>query len=346
MSETMISNEINEEVGLDTTNIQEMEAAIHDEIGIETPVEPSFEVADNSIITDEYFNKVCADMENMNFIEITKIQKELKNEKEQLISAKDTVENIISMKDSLNKVDEDDTDNDLTSAIDEANAEFETGISDMKKFIDNFDETMDKMDKLIARAEEISHKFDDVKKTTSFLNDAMIQIVEKNLARMENNPKVTKNIRIFTNELKNIFTNRTSVDFILSKIPDKKSYVRRLKNEMNKETGNQYVKSVQKNVTAAFCSVFSVKQMQSFEDYLKALFNIDGDTETVFYFQYVLYLIYNAEKTTGKYGKHKWIEMLIMNVLDIVDGNYDLEGGEEFYKSQLLKLREAVIEIM
>ena len=345
MENTIISNEITEDIGIDTSNLQEMETNMNNEIGVNTTNEQSFELTDNSVITDEYFEKVCNDMETMNFVEIVKMQKELTSEKEELKSAKTTVENIISMKKTISESSEYGGE-DLTSAIDEANAEFETGISDMQKFLDNFDDTMDKMDKLIAKADENIHKFDDVKKTTSFLTNAMVQIVDKNIAKMESTNNITKNIRIYYKELKNIFSNRTSIDFVLSKIPDKKSYVRRLKNEMRKETGDQYVKSIQKNVTAVFCSVFSINQMQMFENYLKELFDIDGDTETVFYFQYVLYLIYNAERTTGKYGKHKWIEVLIMNVLDIVDGNYDLEGGKEYFDEQLLKLREAVIAIM
>lgn len=341
MNDSIISNEITEEIGLNTSSVKDIESNINNETGVVTQDDNKLEFSENSIITDEYFDQVCNDMEKMNYIEIAKFNKELKTEKDQLVSAKETANNIIDMKKSLKSYE-----GDITSAIDEANAEFETGVSDMQEFIDHYDDTMDKMNKLIEKSEEYLHKFDDVKKTTSFLNDAMLQVINKNIKKMETNNKVTKNLRIYYSELSVIFSNRTSIDFVLSKIPDKKSYIRRLKNEMRKETGDQYVKSIQKNVTSVFCSVFSVNQMQTFENYLKDLFNIDGDTETVFYFQYILYLIYNSEKTNGKYGKHKWVETMIMNVLDIVEGNYDLEGGKEFYDSQLLKLREAVLNIL
>ena len=343
MNDTIISNEVEETRGMNAEDLQTMESEINAGVGIPSDNSPSFELSNNSIISDDYFNEVCGNMEFMNFVEIVKLKKELESEKDQLISAKETVQNLLDMKSSISQFEDQIEDDDILTKIDEANTAVETGIDDMEEFISNFDNTMEKMDKLIAKADEHVHKFDGIKKTTSFLSDAMIQIIDKNISKMESSPNVTKTIKIYYKELRNIFSNRQNVDYILSKIPEKKTYIRRLKNELRKNTGDQYVKGVQKNVTVAFCSTFNVNQMTIFENYLKDLFN---DDEAVFYFQYVLYLIYTAEKSNGKYGKHKWVEVLIMNILDIISDTYNLDGGKEYFDEQLLKLKDEVIKIM
>ena len=81
--------------------------------------------------------------------------------------------------------------------------------------------------------------------------------------------------------------------------------------------------------------------MASFEEYLINLFQSEDES---FYFQYILYLIYKKEKETGKFGKHKWIELLIMNVCDIQVGLYDLPGGKEEYDKKLIALRDAMFK--
>ena len=58
--------------------------------------------------------------------------------------------------------------------------------------------------------------------------------------------------------------------------------------------------------------------------------------------QYALYLIYKNEKEFKVLGKHKYIENIIMNVLDICVGLYDLEGGKEYFNEKLCEIRDGV----
>jgi hypothetical protein len=86
--------------------------------------------------------------------------------------------------------------------------------------------------------------------------------------------------------------------------------------------------------------------MRDFEAYLKKVFNVEEDEadNSVFIVQYVLYLIYVDRKARTR-GLHKWIEMIIMNVIDINADNYDLPNGVDYFNEQLLKIRDAVMAI-
>ena len=53
-------------------------------------------------------------------------------------------------------------------------------------------------------------------------------------------------------------------------------------------------------------------------------------------------MMHSKEKQFGKYGNHKWVEVIIMNVIDILSDKYDLESGKEHYNEELLRLREAI----
>jgi hypothetical protein len=79
--------------------------------------------------------------------------------------------------------------------------------------------------------------------------------------------------------------------------------------------------------------------MTAIEHYLTGLFESE---DLAFYFQYVLSLIYEREMTHNKYGSHKWVEVLFMNIVDIIVGTYDLEGGKEEYEKKLLELKDLV----
>lgn len=341
MSDTIISNEIEESRGLNPENVEDVL-----EEKVDTSDASDMNIQGNNLITEEYFNKVCEEIKTMNFIEIQKFIREIKSQKNSVEQAKETVTSVLEMKENMKNamsLVDTDTKKDLAAEIEAADAEIESGVSDMKEFLDNYDDTISKMEKIIEAAEAKEHEFDEIEKTTSYLTQSMLEVLNKNAEKIDADNPNLKNLRIYYKETKNIFENRTSIDWILSKIPDTKIQLRRLKTELKKDKTGNYLKNIQKNVTGAFCSMFNINQMSSFEEYLK---NAYSDEDTTFYVQYVLYLIYTKEKTVGKYGKHKWVEVLIMNVMDVLTEMYDLEGGKVVIDENLQKIGDAVKTIM
>ena len=301
-----------------------------------------FVLEDDATITDEYFEKTMLELEEMNFVEIKKVNKEFLFQKDSVEKAKVSVDQIMELKRLTDEAAQ--TDNNLANAIMNADMEVSTGVEDITKFLDSYDDTIDKLNKLIEKSEELIHKFDNVEKTTKFLTENMIQIIDKNLARVkDNDSNMTKHVRIYYTEIRNIFSNRDSVEFLLERIGTKKIEVRRLKASLKKDKSKNVLTATQKKVVGLFTGVFNANHMAVVEKYLTDLF---GSEEQAFYFQYVLSLIYERERTHGKYGKHKWVEVLIMNIMDIAAENYDLDSGKEYYDEQLLKLRDELVKII
>ena len=206
---------------------------------------------------------------------------------------------------------------------------------------------MQKLNVLIEKSEERIHTFDDIEKTSSYLNDSMVQVIDKKLAgyavlSTEDAEKAKRSIIYYT-EIRKIFKDRCNVDFLLERIGTKKIEVRRLKASLKKDKSGNVLAATQKKVVGLLSGSFKVNQLAAAEKYLTELF---GSEDESFFFQYVLALIYEREKTHGKYGKHKWVEVLFMNIIDICTNMYNLEGGEDFYREQLLRLRDELVKIL
>ena len=339
MSETMISNEVEEMTsGINVESIEEAVEQMEQESEMESAEPVDFAMQTNSVITNEYFEKKISEMKDMNYIEIVKLNREMKNQKDILEKAKESVEQIIQLEKEIDASSQ--TDDNLASAIAKADVESSHNLNDINEFLSSYDDTMDKLMKLIKKSEEIIKAFDDIPKTTSYMNKSMLQIVNKNLDKVNsiNSPSM-KNARIYYQNFQDILLHQTSVDFILEKLAGKQNEIRRLKTSLKKDRTGGVMKSTQKNVTSLFCTTFSVKQLDIFEKYLKDLF---GDDEVAFYFQYALSCIYRHEKNFSKHAKHKWVEILIMNILDIHFGKYDLEGGKEAYNAELMKINDTM----
>lgn len=331
---TIISDNIKETDGLNIEDVNELTENIKEDSRNDNE-ESSLIKEDISIISDEYFEKTCLEIDEMNFIEVKKLCQELKQQKNELENAKNTAESVLEMKKNINK-------DSIADQIELADSEVKSGIDDIESFLNSYDDTIDKLSRLIEKTEENIHKFDEVPKTTSYLSNAMIQILNKNIEKLNNSDLSNlKHVKIYYNEVLKIFNNRNSVEYIENAIEEKKISLRRLRKDI--KSNKNIINSIQKNVTITFCQVFNVNQMTEFEKYILNLFD---DSDIAFYFQYALYIIYNHEKQHGKYGKHKWVEVLIMNVLDISVGNYDLDGGVEYFNNQLLKLKDATINAL
>ena len=342
----MISDEVKETRGRDLTSINDTLHSIEEETNEEVVVADEVSIGDEKIITEEYFNKIIDDMKDMNFVEISKMKKDIKKEIESLKQLKEMAEGIKSMEESINKSIDDNNSMGFADAIALNDAKSKFGSDDIDSFLDSYDETVEKMNKLLEKAEEAIHTFDDVNKTTTFLTNSMLQILDKNIARLEEKEKNGENasrIKKYYNSISNIFSNREDITFIKDKICSDNRMLHRLSKDIKKDRTGSVIKNVQKKVSKEFCAIFNVNQMNTFEKYLKDLFQ---DDQAAFILQYELFLIYRNEHDYGKYGNHKWVEVLIMNVLDIVMDSYDLDGGKEAYDEKLLELKETVNVIM
>ena len=131
-----------------------------------------FVLEDQSIISDEYFEKTCEEIAEMNFIEVKKINKEFLFQKDSLEKAKESVEQIMELRKATEDAAESNAD--LANAIIDADAEMNTGIENITEFLNSYDDTMSKLNALIEKSEERLHAFDNVEVTTKYLNDSML----------------------------------------------------------------------------------------------------------------------------------------------------------------------------
>lgn len=336
---------------------QEIKEAIQttmEDSNIDVSTDDTFEPSENGNISEEDVKESIKLMDDMNFVEVSRYKLDLEKTKEEFESAKALAESLLESRKQMEEIDQafdknegaksslDDYSNMLNNKIEEANVEIETGISDMKQYLEEYPATMERLNQLIQYAEEKIKGFDDVEKTTSYMTNCMLDILKKKAKELDNlNVWDPKTLKIYYKETINIFENRTSIDYILEKIPDTKIQVRRLRQSLKKDRTDSTLKNTQKHVCEVLGSTFNPVQMASFEEYLINLFQSEDES---FYFQYILYLIYKKEKETGKFVKHKWIELLIMNVCDIQVGLYDLPGGKEEYDKKLIALRDAMFK--
>lgn len=336
-----MSNKKTDNNGMTDTLQQTFERLENDAISASTN-STIVESESDYVITQEYFDKICDELESMNYIELTKTCRQLKTNKDELVHAKRTADQLVEFRNGLENTSSEFST--LNDAIMEANAETEAGTETIDDFLSAYDDTMNKLEALIEKAETLIHKFDDQEKTTSFLTENMLSVLNKNIERMEkrNEPSL-KNIKIFYKVMHEIFSNRTSVSFLVEKVLEKKISVTRLRESILKDKTGSVLSTTQKMVGGTFSSIFNAQQLEAIESYLQKIFEND---DNVFYLQYALAQFYDHEKSYGKYGKHKWVEVMFMNILDICVGTYDLDGGEDHYVEQLLKLEDAMNQIL
>lgn len=299
-----------------------------------------FALHENKTLSDEEYQKRLIELESMNFVELSKTKKEIKNEYDAMKMAKPQVESLLAMKNDLQ--DSLDQDTPLAAAVAEANLE-SNDIMDMENFLETYDDTIAKMESLLRRVDELIASFDSVEKTSSYLSNCMCELLDKQAARIDEEYKDSphaKHLRIYYKEVSSIFKNRTDISWVTEKMKMKSIELRRFKESVKKDKFNAVIPNTWKRICGGFSDAYDEKQMTHIKEYITNLLN--GDETTSFYFMYVLYLIRTRERQTGKYGKHKWVDILCMNIMDIIVDNYDLEGGKEFYDQQILKLVETL----
>lgn len=351
--EAINENATTKQGGLNMESIPDLKENMESDVNVEAPETESSDSRPDVMITEEMVSEELKRIESMNFIELNQFKIEAENQKKYLADAKEAVNQMLKAKEQVEMMGQA-AENELGAKIAEADAEQKVDLpeEDITSFLENYDISIERIDKTIETADAKIKEFDDIKKTATFMNTAMLEITEKRLKEIDEIEATTgknlKDRRRYFNEQKKIFSERDSVEFILSKIPEKKIFLRRWLDSLKKERlknqkNSQIIASTQKHVTQAFCSVFSVQQMLAFEDYLKKTLSKDENDTSVFLMQYMMYIIYSDEKVRVR-GQGKWIETLIMNVLDILNDIYDLPNGVEYFNDQLKKVRDEVVK--
>lgn len=332
--ETMISNEIEETRGLNLESVDEI--ANSEDIQTDTVIQKV--IADSEIV--ENYKKA---IEEANFIELGNLKRSLEQDEKSLEDARETAKSLLKLKADLEKAERQDADT-LSKKIEVANEEDAAMFDNLQDFLENYEESQNNIRTLRQKVEERLDEFKDVPKTTSFMTGLMLETIDKNLKRLEEkeaDPNRKKKVSKMLENQKEIFKNRDSVEFILSKIPNYEIPMRRFVLDCLKPNAKRdIIPSIQKQVTKTFTTMFNTNQLSEFEKYLSTLYDDSTDS---FFVQYLLYLIYCRELDHGKdYGNQKWIEVLIMNVLDITTDNYDLESGKDAYDEKLIQIRNSI----
>ena len=215
----------------------------------------------------------------------------------------------------------------------------------MNEFLENFDQNVMNLNKTLEFVTEREEELKDIPKTATYMNKCMLEVLDQKTAPLKDRKeKRLKPIKIFYSNIRTVYENRDSMDFLRGQVEPNITYVRRILNDLKKERkngrdGKNLTNAIMENVQKTFCNVFKIEQMRVFELYLKKMIGKRyKDTDLIsFLYQYLLYIIYVNEKSRKK-GNHKWVEALIMNVLDIESEHYDLPKDKDVLNEEIFAM--------
>lgn len=214
---------------------------------------------------------------------------------------------------------------------------------EIEEFKENFDQNLSRLNTTLDYVAERELELQDVKKTSTYMNQCMLEILdEKTKVLNAQTDKKYKKIQHYYKNIREVYVNRDSLDFIKNQVSATIPYIQRVANELRKAAKNggsskSYTTSLQKNVSKVFCKVFKIEQMIVFEKHIRNIF--EGEFANVelasFLFQYFIYIVYKNEIDRKK-GYHKWIEAFVMNIIDMETDNYDLPKDKEAFDKEIL----------
>ena len=101
MENTIISNETIEERGINPTNIESVLENISEEAGTDVEISTPETLDEEKELDDESYNEAVQQINEMNFVELSKFKKDLTNQLSQLDIAKESAQSILDMQKSL-----------------------------------------------------------------------------------------------------------------------------------------------------------------------------------------------------------------------------------------------------
>lgn len=314
--------------------------------GDEPTPEPKRKKAKAYLITDEMVEEEFDRIDRLNFLALAQYKKETKQQITDLEDTKTMIETLqkLMQKGDFEGLGQSIMAENLKSEIDLATQE------EMDEFLANFDQNLANLNRTIDYITEREEIAKDIPKTSTYMNQCMLEVLDQKTASFrDDTSKRTKPIRIFYRNICEVYQHRDSMEFLKSQVKPNITYVRRILNDLKKQekngkSGDVLTKAIMQNVQNTFCSVFKLEQMQVFEHHLKGM--IGGRAENPqlisFLFQYLLYIIYINEKSRKK-GRHKWVEAMIMNILDIESGNYDLPKPSEDLEQEIFEMISGMV---
>lgn len=344
--------------GLDTGSVEDLVNNMEQEEpkteeGENTQEDPRIK---NAIITEEMQQEEFKRLQTLNFIELNTYKRQVR---QQIIDMEDTKnsmnslrklqESMKSMNDELSKR----SNNMFANQLESANLDdmVNLTIEEMNVFEEHYDENMEKLQELEAAIDKRFQEFENVQKTSSYMNSCILDIITKKLDSLGDIPvknKQWKTLKVYYMNVKSVYEHRESLAFLEEKIPEYLSYIKRLLNDIKKEKKNGKKKSsiipgVQAQVQKTFFQVFNHNQMKAVENYLRDVLDTkETDGWNSWIFQYYMYIFYLNQKEKEK-GYHKHIEALIMNIIDIATENYDLPGGKEELDAQIIRISKQIM---
>lgn len=318
------------------------------------PIEVLEEATRELMISDEEMKVLIDAIPTLNFIELHSMMRDISQTRIQLEDAKTMTDSFLDVM-NTRPTKKDDT---LASKIQDADLEeqgkqilhtigedamdadgLEGTAEVLKKYYDEFDRTMEKVTTITELIESTLHeKYDNVKKTTSFLTTCTVEMLEKKIAELPErfaDGKLANDLR----KLKEIFETRTSIEWLSEELANANQSIRRLYYDLKKDATGIKRNSVIRSVCKEFGKYHSPTQMQECEKLLKSVL---GD-EVSFYLIYALYSAHMRQMNRHRI-EYKYIEMFIINCSDIQMGLFDLEDGVDGYKGKIKTLGEIVKE--
>ena len=293
---------------IDSSNVIEKDI----EKDIESVQEPN-----KFALTD--LDNIKATIPSLNYIETGRMRSRVSGEYDKFKMAKTLLESI----ENMNNVDN--TNRKILRENVVADTKYK---KDADGFLAEYDENAKRFDDVLATLDARTAEFDDTPKTSSFLNGQMEDSINKRIKeRKAKGFNDSDYLIVYYTYVKNVYTNRTNLDYIRHKASF--GYVIRKYRSELKNRKEDSIKKCRKELN----TVFTINQIHKFEEVLLKLFYNDDKAETLF--MYHMYKLIAAEKDSGKYN---WIKVMIMNVLDIEGGIYDLEPSAEEYYNQLSSL--------
>lgn len=322
-------------------------------------------------ITDEWLEEHLSTLEEYNYVELCRAKRSFQQEKNQVDHFKHQVDAALKMQKDLMgiKTAEELIEKEISAATEEdetsepsisdqvvlSNMAEEFGLDgkEIKEFLDNYEDSIAKLDRAVEECEKRIQKYDDTPKTSSFMGGEMVDIAEKRLALIAQQETLTpkmKRRRNYYQILKEMYGHRDVIpEYLFQRLDNNKKTIERTYRNLItdlKKGQLDVVHNLQNMTQRALCRVFSLDQMKLFDKYLELILNpdhVDNDMST-FLLEYAIYNLYMDTKL-NKTGQYKAIEVIVSNVLDILTDNYDLDGGSDAYDEQLRKLSDHVNQI-
>lgn len=331
-----------------TSLLGELSSAIPEDVSLQEKVD-SLTLSRDELEADKEL------IDSMGFVELINYKRSINSTINTLKDTKEAIHTIRNMEESMARVETlrkgtSGKMQAIPSPIAMANIQdgLDMDAEEISEFLDGYDESVQSLNTLKELCEKRIHEFDNIKKTSSFMNNEFVKVIKNTLSKIEEseNPSRMKTIRIMQQNMLVVYKNGESLDFLTSQIPNKGQIVNRWLDSIEKEIKQSKLGSIQSimmNVTENFVVTFGEERMTAAVNYLDECFAEAGlGTDAIYVFLYFLYLVHTDIQTRKK-GTYKWVEMLFINIFHILDDLYDLPGGVTGYRENIKALATTLI---